>query len=298
VKRLDERFIEWRCKGCKKEWPVGDVHWSDEAETNGLGFCDECMRTKSASKIKERCEKGDTLSRFTVGELRPALRMPHDKNLCEADVDTCSILLPDEDLYKYYGQMNSQILKDHAQVDAAFHAHMHRTVDHKNISRHERTDTMEFKFSLAGSEDKVVHWTLSEFNQLEFGDSELCCPWIFDAEAKKKEEGKFYLQTVCGENVEGFALQRVRDMLAAKTKAVKPPGKQVEIIVAHQNIIRYFFLKAMQFDTTAWLNFNGGNCTMTQLRLTRRGDVICDFFGDHGSRMPVSAYTFNKQPDY
>lgn len=50
VTRLDTRFAEWKCSGCRVLRPVGDVHWSNDAETNGLGFC-------AHKKLKE----GDTL---------------------------------------------------------------------------------------------------------------------------------------------------------------------------------------------------------------------------------------------
>lgn len=151
---------------------------------------------------------------------------------------------------------------------------------------------------------KSVHLTAAEFGKLEWTcdleDSNLSTPWIYDTESGKRVDGNFKLQAVGSETTTGMSLESVRKLVSEKEKAKSKerPGKQIEIIVAHQNIIRYFFLKAMQFDTTAWLNFNGSNCTMTQLRITRRGDVICDFFGDHGSKMPVSAYTFNKHSDY
>merc|ERR1712187_887649 len=77
----------------------------------------------------------------------------------------------------------------------------------------------------------------------------------------------------------------------------KRPGKQVEIFVAHGNVIRYTFLKAMNFDTRSWLNLGGSNCSMTQLRINNRGEVICDFFADHGSRLPIGLYTYNMSPD-
>merc|ERR1712217_911352 len=97
----------------------------------------------------------------------------------------------------------------------------------------------------------------------------------------------------------GASMADIHSKVSEMDKSVKSqrPKKQLEIFVVHGNVIRYTFLRLLQFDTTAWLNLGGSNCTMTQLRITRRGEVICDFFGDHGSKMPVSHYTFNKQPD-
>lgn len=298
VKSLNDTYEDWECAGCGQSNPRGDVHWSDNAETNGKGFCDTCFQSESCSKLEELREKGDSVSRLTVGTLCSPFRMPNDSNLNEADVDVCTILLPTESLYKYYGEMNPQILKDHAQVDAAFYKHFHRSVDHKRVQRKDRTDTIEFSFMKRdGDEKKSAYWTAAEFEKIQLDELGVC-PWILDGEGKGQVEGPFELLTLDGNCVKGKPFQDVQSLVKQELKNKAKRKKQVEIIVVHQNIIRYIFLKAMQFDTGAWLNFGGSNCTMTQLRLTARGDVICDFFGDHGSKLPVSQYTFNKQPDY
>lgn len=293
---LDDRFEEWTCSGCDALRPNGCIHWSDDAENNGLGFCDECWESgRHQSKVKT----GDTLSRITKGNPISPFRAPNDSNLNEADVDTCSILLPGDPLWKGYGEMHSQILRDQARINAAFYNHMHRSVDHKRIRRKERTDTIPFTFMTASGERLRMSWTQKEFEKLEFNDKGRC-PWIMDGDARQRIKGTFQLITVGYEDVSRSSIERIRYLVAdqAKTLADRPSEKQVEIYVLHQNVIRYLLLKLMQFDTRAWLNFGGGNCTMTQLRITKRGDVICDFFGDHGSMMPVSHYTFNKIPDY
>lgn len=296
TKRLDNRFEEWSCSGCDRESPPGDVHWSDNAEKNGLGFCDACFAAGPAHK---RLSPGDTFSRTTEGVLQNSLRQPNDKNLNEADVDTCSVLMPDDSLYKHYGILNAQILKDNASVNAAFRAHMHRNVDHNSLRRADRTDVISLSLvPVSGGEVQCRRWTASEFAQLQLSDS-LVCPFILDEEAKVRTDGDFLLQTIGQRDTAGMSAADVLAEVARLDKEIKArrPGKQVEIFVVHQNIIRYLFLRSLQFDTTAWLNFGGSNCTFTQLRITARGDVICDFFGDHGSTLPVSHYTYNSSPD-
>jgi broad specificity phosphatase PhoE len=300
VKRLPETYDEWECSGSGERNPTGDVHWSDKAETNGKGFSDACFASGSCPAILKLREEGDTFARVTEGTLCSPFRMPNDKNLNEADADTCSVLMKEDPLYPDYGELNSQILKDHAQADAGFYAHMYRTVDHKRVARKDRIDTLAFTFAPEdGKDKKTVHWTAAEFEKVVFDEGGKCAE-ILDEEGKKTVKGPFSLHTVGEKSMDGMQLQDLKEFVANKfrDKAKQRPGKQVEILVVHQNIIRYYFLKAMQFDTTAWLNFGGSNCTMTQLRITRRGDVICDFFGDHGSKMPVSHYMFNKHPDY
>merc|ERR1712151_1067283 len=58
------RFGEWECSGCGKERPSGDIHWSDDAENNGLGFCSACA---AAGPKHRKLKEGDTLSRVTKG---------------------------------------------------------------------------------------------------------------------------------------------------------------------------------------------------------------------------------------
>mmetsp|Transcript_183980 Transcript_183980/g.583607 ORF Transcript_183980/g.583607 Transcript_183980/m.583607 type:complete len:182 (-) Transcript_183980:26-571(-) len=180
---------------------------------------------------------------------------------------------------------------------------MHRAVDHKKVKRETREDVIHFTFSASGTGKKHErYWTAKEFARLD-GATEgdrVVFPFLLDANAKKRTEGRFSMDAIEGTEFKGVgdkaALQAVVEEKAKQLKK-KVPEKQVEIFVVHQNIIRYMFMRLMQFDTTAWLNFGGGNCTMTQLRIKRTGDVSCDFFGDHGSMMPVSHYTFNKSPD-
>lgn len=70
-------------------------------------------------------------------------------------------------------------------------------------------------------------------------------------------------RSIAGDDVSSMPANEVRALVAKKGTyiAQERPGKQVEIFVVHQNVIRYFFLKLLQFDTTAWLNFGGSNCT-------------------------------------
>lgn len=303
VKCLDARFDEWKCSGCRKENPRGDVHWSDDAENNGLGFCDECF--EKGPKHKKLME-GDTLARKTEGSLRSAVRAPNDKNLNEADVDTLSVLVPTDGLYKHFGTMNAVIQKEKAATDAGFYAHMHREIDHKHIRRKDRQDVISFVFKSRSGEKFERRWTAKEFAKLDVEvdathENAVKFPYIFCENASERVEGPFTLSSI-GDATTGDEItskDKVKELVRKSEKELlkKRPGKQLEILIIHQNLIRYFFLKALQYDTTTWLNFGGGNCTMTQLRITPKGDVICDFFADHGSFLPVSHYTFNRSPN-
>lgn len=286
-------FGERDCSGCKKTCPEGDIHWSDDAEKSGVGFCDVCF---AAGPKHKRLRPDDTLSRVTRGVPTPALRRPNDSNLNEADVDIASVLAPDDPLFPDFGVMNAQILQDHAQVEAAFRTHLHRCVNHKALGRNERKDALAISFVSSDSqEESIRHLTRKEFGSLELQEDG-SCPWIWDKKVSEKVPGPFAIRRIGDEEVAG---RTAADLRAIVAKAKLPPAaeKEVEVIVAHQNIIRYLFLRGMQFDTTMWLNLGGSNCTMTQLRINRRGDVICDFFADHGSMLPVSHYTFNNHPD-
>jgi len=286
------RFGEWECSGCGKERPGGDIHWSDDAENNGLGFCSAC---RAAGPRHRKLREGDTLARVTKGSEESPFRMPNDPNLNEADVDSCSVLMPDDPLFEDYGVVNAAILRDHAQVEAAFYRHFHRSLDHNRLSREARADVVVVTFTDSGGKQSERRLSKDEFSALEIA-TDGSCAWIWDEKVKHRTQGAFAIETIGDTSVKGMAAEEIRDVF--ERLCVMPrPGSQVEILVCHQNIIRYFFLRAMQFDTRAWLNLGGSNCTMTQLRITRRGDVICDFMFDHGSQMPVSHYTFNKHPD-
>ena len=67
-------------------------------------------------KGMDALKPGDKCSRVTEGVPQSPLRGPHDPNLNEADVDTCSVVQPGDPLYADYGQVNAEILRDHAQV--------------------------------------------------------------------------------------------------------------------------------------------------------------------------------------
>lgn len=299
VQRLDDRFEGWVCDGCGTG-AMANAHWSDVAESTGICFCDACFeKGPKHKKLKE----GDSCGRVTQGVQKSSFRAPNDKNLNEADVDVIQGLLPTDALYETYGALNSAILKDHAQVEAAFYTHFHRAVDHKKLRRKDREDVVQLTFAACDGDKKHERrWTAKEFAKLTSSSDgdRVVFDSLLDEDAKKHVEGRVVLQRIG--DVDVSAVSEYANLSAEveqqfKKLAKKRPQKQVEIVVVHQNIIRYLFLRAMQFDTTMWLNFGGGNCTMTQLRINRKGDVICDFFADHGSVLPISHYTFNKQPD-
>lgn len=295
VSKPPSRFEDWECAGCDRRIERGDVHWSDAAETNRLGFCDACY---GEGPKHRKLAAGDACSRVTHGLVVNPFRMPNDPNLNEACPEPLSGVKPGEALFDDFAELTSQTLREGAAVKAAFAAHMCRTVDHKRLPRCDRSDVARLVFVTDDGKQHIRWWTAKEFGKL-------CFDWvgqlgfILDENAKERIEGNFHLITVGSQDVATNAtLKDARDMVAEAIRAGAPPRRrQYEIIVAHQNVIRYFFLKAMQFDTARWLDFGGSNCSMTQIRIAPAGICVCDFFGAHPSTMPVDYYTFNKHSD-
>lgn len=61
------------------------------------------------------------------------------------------------------------------------------------------------------------------------------------------------------------------------------PRVEYEIVVCHQNVIRYFFLRALQLPPEAWLRFGGYNTGITILSIRpASGRVSALTFGDCG----------------
>jgi len=146
-----------------------------------------------------------------------------------------------------------------------------------------------------GSEEQKRYWTPEEFEQLKFDENGILAE-IYDEDAKTSVPGPFKLTAIAGKDAVGSPkelLAKVRDQKKQQMRR----GKQVEIFVAHGNIIRYTFLRLMQFDTARWIDLGGSNCTITQMRIRPDGSVGCDFFAAHESKMPLSHYTYNKSSD-
>jgi len=67
---------------------------------------------------------------------------------------------------------------------------------------------------------------------------------------------------------------------------------EYDIIVCHQNVIRYFFLRGLQLPPEAWLRFGGFNGSMSMLDIRPvSGSVGVNSFGDFG-HMSLEQTTF------
>ena len=65
---------------------------------------------------------------------------------------------------------------------------------------------------------------------------------------------------------------------------VKPPDSnhEFEIVVCHGNVIRYWFLRALQLPPEAWLRLCTFNCSLTYMVVRPGGTVSCRTLGDIG----------------
>jgi serine/threonine-protein phosphatase PGAM5 len=66
-----------------------------------------------------------------------------------------------------------------------------------------------------------------------------------------------------------------------------PPKKteqehEFEIIVCHGNVIRYFFMRALQLPPEAWLRLSLYNCSLSYFTIGATGSVSCRMLGDVG----------------
>ena len=60
------------------------------------------------------------------------------------------------------------------------------------------------------------------------------------------------------------------------------PSSRYDIIVCHGNVIRYFFLRALQLPPEAWLRLCTFNCSLTYFTIRPTGGVSCRTLGDVG----------------
>ena len=67
---------------------------------------------------------------------------------------------------------------------------------------------------------------------------------------------------------------------------------EVEIIVCHANVIRYFLCRALQLPPEAWLRYCPFNCSLTYFTIRPTGTVSCRMVGDCG-HLPYEATTFS-----
>jgi serine/threonine-protein phosphatase PGAM5 len=69
---------------------------------------------------------------------------------------------------------------------------------------------------------------------------------------------------------------------------------EFDIIVCHGNVIRYFFMRALQLPPEAWLRMTNFNCSLTYFQISRHGNVQCRTFGDIG-HLSMDQITFSNQ---
>jgi serine/threonine-protein phosphatase PGAM5 len=72
---------------------------------------------------------------------------------------------------------------------------------------------------------------------------------------------------------------------------------EVEIIVCHANVIRYFLCRALQLPPEAWLRYCPFNCSLTYFTVRPTGTVSCRLVGDSG-HLPYQATTFSQHEGY
>ena len=70
------------------------------------------------------------------------------------------------------------------------------------------------------------------------------------------------------------------------TVAPPPSNHEFEVVVCHGNVIRYFFLRALQLPPEAWLRLCTFNCSLAYFTIRSSGNVSCRSLGDVGHLEP------------
>ena len=85
----------------------------------------------------------------------------------------------------------------------------------------------------------------------------------------------------------------------AADATIAPPKHQhnYEIIICHGNVIRYFFMRAMQLPPEAWLRLCTFNCSLTYFTIRPEGGVSCRLMGDIG-HLDMDEVTFSGHHGY
>ena len=79
---------------------------------------------------------------------------------------------------------------------------------------------------------------------------------------------------------------------ADATRALAAHRHEYEVIVCHGNVIRYFFMRALQLPPEAWLRLCTFNCSLTYFTIRPTGGVSCRMLGDTG-HMDMEHTTFS-----
>lgn len=75
---------------------------------------------------------------------------------------------------------------------------------------------------------------------------------------------------------------RSTDEVSTKDHPHRHDKHEVEIIVCHGNVIRYFFCRALQLPPEAWLRMSTYNCSLTYVMVKPNGTVSARMMGDIG----------------
>jgi len=69
-------------------------------------------------------------------------------------------------------------------------------------------------------------------------------------------------------------------------------AEEVDVLVCHGNVIRYFVCRALQLPSDAWLRFALPNASVTMLHIRPSGRVGIVTMGETG-HLPPEKVTFN-----
>lgn len=75
---------------------------------------------------------------------------------------------------------------------------------------------------------------------------------------------------------------RSTDEVSTKDHPNRHDKHEVEIIVCHGNVIRYFFCRALQIPPESWLRMSTYNCSLTYIVVRPNGKVSARMMGDIG----------------
>lgn len=80
--------------------------------------------------------------------------------------------------------------------------------------------------------------------------------------------------------------------LAFKTLFKSPQrGQNIEVVVAHGNVIRYWVCKALNISEDKWLKMDVRHASLTTIRVSKKGHIVLLGFADIG-HLPLKMRTY------
>ena len=108
-----------------------------------------------------------------------------------------------------------------------------------------------------------------------------------DDDDEEEEEDRDAAAAGGGGSAAAAAAEQKRQLLETDTE------HEFDVVVCHGNVIRYFFLRALQLPPEAWLRTSTFNCSLTYLVVRPgSGRVSLRAFGDVG-HLPMRMVTFS-----